>query len=190
MATLKRDSFFRELSVCRCCIAGFPMTFVAADGALVAVHAGNAPCAVMQRAVSLQVPVVEFSREVLSSIGVPVASAPLYAGIVQLEEYFAGRRHCFRLPIAPVGTDFQQRVWEVLRAIPYGETRSYGQIARAVGCPKGARAVGMACHANPLLVVTPCHRVVGSNGALTGFAGGLAMKKMLLELERCSGLFF
>lgn len=180
----KRDLFFRELEVCRCVVGGFPMTFVASAGQLVAVHAGCLPCAVLQQAAARQIPVMEFSREaVLSGCEMPRLS-PLCAAIMQMEEYFSGQRHCFHLPIAPAGTAFQLRVWAALRAVPYGETRSYGQIADAIGSPHGARAVGMACHANPLLIVTPCHRIVGSSGALTGFAGGLEMKKKLLELER------
>lgn len=184
---MKRNLFFRELQVCHCVVGGFPMTFVASAGQLVAVHAGCLPCAVLQQAAARQIPVVKFSREAVFGGCEAPRLSPLCAAIMQIEEYFSGRRHCFHLPIAPAGTDFQLRVWEALRAVPYGETRSYGQIAAAVGSPRGARAVGMACHANPLLIVTPCHRIVGSNGTLTGFAGGLEMKKKLLELE-CPGL--
>ena len=100
----------------------------------------------------------------------------------QMEEYLAGRRKAFDLPLAPVGTPFQQRVWAALRAIPYGETRTYQQIAQAAGSPKGFRAVGMANHANPLLIVVPCHRVIGKDGSLTGFGGGLPLKERLLAL--------
>lgn len=106
----------------------------------------------------------------------------------QLTEYFQGNRRAFTLPLAPVGTPFQQEVWAALRAIPYGETRTYGEIAAAVGRPRAARAVGGACHVNPLLIVTPCHRVVGSGGALTGFACGLPVKEQLLALERKDGI--
>lgn len=101
----------------------------------------------------------------------------------ELEEYFAGKRQTFTVPLSPHGTDFQQSVWEALRAIPYGETRTYGEIAAAAGRPRAARAVGMANHDNPLLIFIPCHRVVGKNGALTGFACGLEVKRRLLELE-------
>ena len=104
----------------------------------------------------------------------------------QLAEYFAGTREEFDLPLNPNGTPFQKKVWDALRQIPYGETRSYGDIARAVGSPKGFRAVGMANHVNPIPVVIPCHRVVGSKGALTGYAGGLNVKSALLELEKAS----
>lgn len=101
----------------------------------------------------------------------------------ELEEYLQGRRQSFDIPQTPRGTPFQQRVWQALRDIPYGETRSYGEIARAAGSPKGARAVGMACNRNPNLILTPCHRVVGSSGDLTGFGGGLDVKEVLLKLE-------
>lgn len=106
----------------------------------------------------------------------------------QLAEYFQGNRRAFDLPLAPAGTPFQLAVWAALRAIPYGETRTYGEIAAAVGRPRAARAVGGACHVNPLLIVTPCHRVVGSGGALTGFACGLPVKERLLALERKDGI--
>lgn len=106
----------------------------------------------------------------------------------QLTEYFQGNRRAFDLPLAPAGTPFQLAVWAALRAIPYGETRTYGEVAAAVGRPRAARAVGGACHANPLLIVTPCHRVVGSGGALTGFACGLTVKERLLALERKDGI--
>lgn len=102
----------------------------------------------------------------------------------ELDEYFAGERRSFTVPLAPHGTAFQLAVWQALRAIPYGETRTYGEIAAAVGRPRAARAVGMANHDNPLLIFTPCHRVVGKDGSLTGFACGLEVKRRLLELER------
>lgn len=102
----------------------------------------------------------------------------------QLDEYFAGRRTMFDLPLDFRGTDFQKRVWSQLLAIPFGETRSYGEIAQALGQPTASRAVGAANGRNPISIVAPCHRVVGSTGKLTGFAGGLAAKQWLLELER------
>lgn len=102
----------------------------------------------------------------------------------QLAAYFAGERKEFDLPIKPRGTDFQQQVWQRLMAIPYGETRSYGQIAREIGRPKASRAVGQANHCNPISIVVPCHRVVGANGRLTGYGGGLPRKEALLELEK------
>lgn len=102
----------------------------------------------------------------------------------QLGEYFAGARRAFDLPLAFRGTDFQKQVWAALCAIPHGETRSYGDIARAIGRPSAVRAVGAANGRNPISIVAPCHRVIGTNGALTGFAGGLEAKRFLLRLER------
>lgn len=101
----------------------------------------------------------------------------------QLQEYFAGQRTTFDLPLAPRGTDFQRSVWNALSAIPWGAVRSYADIARAIGRPKAVRAVGAANGRNPLPIVVPCHRVIGSDGSLTGFAGGLDMKRKLLKLE-------
>lgn len=102
----------------------------------------------------------------------------------QLEAYLSGSRLTFDLPIAPVGTDFQQRVWEALRQIPYGSTQSYADIAKNIGSPSASRAVGTACGRNPILIITPCHRVVGKSGKLTGFAAGLDVKTALLQLEK------
>ena len=102
----------------------------------------------------------------------------------QLDEYFAGKRKDFDVPTRLNGTEFQKRVWLVLRDIPYGKTASYKDIAAAVGCPKGYRAVGMANNRNPISIIYPCHRVVGSDGSLTGYGGGLDVKAKLLELER------
>ena len=102
----------------------------------------------------------------------------------QLNEYFAGARREFDLPLAAKGTAFQQTVWAQLRKIPYGEVRTYGQLAAALGNPKAARAVGGACHCNPIAIIQPCHRVVGANGSLTGYAYGLEVKEYLLELEQ------
>jgi methylated-DNA-[protein]-cysteine S-methyltransferase len=101
----------------------------------------------------------------------------------QLAEYFAGERREFDLELAPEGTPFERSVWEQLRKIPFGETRSYGEIARAIGHPGSARAVGRANGANPIPIVVPCHRVIGADGSLTGFGGGLENKSRLLELE-------
>lgn len=102
---------------------------------------------------------------------------------LQLSEYFAGARQSFDLPLNPEGTEFQQRVWRALCNIGYGKTASYGDIARAVGSPKAARAVGGACNKNPVMIIIPCHRVIGAQGRLTGFAFGLEMKEKLLEIE-------
>jgi methylated-DNA-[protein]-cysteine S-methyltransferase len=101
----------------------------------------------------------------------------------QLGEYFAGKRREFTLDLAPFGTDFQLRVWAALRAIPYGAVRNYGDIARAIGRPGAARAVGQANGGNPLPIVIPCHRVIASDGTIGGYSGGLAIKHRLLALE-------
>jgi methylated-DNA-[protein]-cysteine S-methyltransferase len=102
----------------------------------------------------------------------------------QLREYFAGRRRSFDLAVAPSGTPFQQSVWRALQDIPYGETLSYGELARRLGDPKAVRAVGLANGANPIAIVIPCHRVIGANGSLIGFGGGLPTKRALLDLEQ------
>ena len=102
----------------------------------------------------------------------------------QITEYFDGRRQEFDLPLTFAGTDFQKKVWHALTEIPYGETVTYGALAERIGCPGGARAVGAANHCNPLPILVPCHRVVGAGGNLTGYAGGVEMKKALLELEQ------
>lgn len=104
----------------------------------------------------------------------------------QLNEYFCGERKTFDLPLALCGTPFQLKVWEALQTIPYGETRSYKEIAIQVGSPKGCRAVGMANNKNPIPIIIPCHRVVGGNGKLVGYAGGLDKKEYLLEVENCN----
>ena len=101
----------------------------------------------------------------------------------QLREYLRGERKMFDLPLAPEGTVFQKAVWSALQEIPYGQTRSYGEIAAQIGRPKACRAVGMANHCNPIPIFIPCHRVVGSHGSLTGYAGGLAAKAQLLAHE-------
>lgn len=108
----------------------------------------------------------------------------LDGAVVQLAEYFAGTRTAFDLPIDPAGTPFQQAAWAVLRTIPYGETISYGQQARRLGDPNKSRAVGAANGRNPIPIIVPCHRVVGADGRLTGFAGGLEAKAWLLDHER------
>lgn len=107
------------------------------------------------------------------------------SAIAQLEEYFAGRRKTFDLALFPQGTPFQKQVWSALQTIPYGETTSYKDLAQRIGKPKTVRAVGAANGANPIPIIIPCHRVIGSDGSLTGFGGGLPLKKRLLELESC-----
>lgn len=102
----------------------------------------------------------------------------------QLQEYLSGTRKDFTVNLNPRGTAFQMKVWKALRNIPYGETRSYKQIAEAVGNEKACRAVGMANHANPIMIMIPCHRVIGANGKLVGYGGGLDLKSRLLEIEK------
>ena len=102
----------------------------------------------------------------------------------QLNEYFEGRRKIFNLPLNPAGTEFQHKVWSALKEIPYGEIRTYKQIAEQIGNPSACRAVGMANNKNPIMIVVPCHRVIGSNGALTGYASGVDIKEKLLDLEK------
>ncbi|MEM1109787.1 MAG: methylated-DNA--[protein]-cysteine S-methyltransferase [Planctomycetota bacterium] len=109
---------------------------------------------------------------------------PVFAAVKeQLAEYFTSDRQAFDLPLEPKGTDFQLRVWQQLRLIPYGETISYGQLADRLGQPTASRAVGLANGNNPLSIVVPCHRVIGADGSLTGFGGGVDTKRQLLELE-------
>lgn len=124
--------------------------------------------------------------------GVDRTAAPLKAPdtpllqecVRQLRAYFDGSLTVFDLPLNPQGTPFRRRVWAALQAIPYGETRSYGQLAKALSCPGAARAVGGANHHNPIAIIIPCHRVIGADGSLTGYGGGLAMKDWLLRHER------
>lgn len=130
--------------------------------------------------------------EVLARLDFDVPSQPeeatplLLEACRQLREYFTGERKVFALPLAPEGTAFQKKVWAALRDIPWGETRSYGDIARAIGKPAACRAVGMANGRNPLPVFIPCHRVIGTNGSITGYSGGLEKKRFLLRLEGIS----
>ncbi len=102
----------------------------------------------------------------------------------QVIDYLSGKRNFFTIPLAPVGTEFQKKVWKVLQDIPFGETRSYKDIARSIGQPKAARAIGMANNLNPILILIPCHRVIGVDGKLVGYAAGLQVKEYLLELEK------
>ena len=135
---------------------------------------------------------IEFEKEKLAiTIGAdwerkPAFFKPLKA---QLGAYFKGELRRFDLPLAPVGTEFQLKVWQALEAIPYGEVASYGSIAAAIGNPKAVRAVGGANARNPIPIIIPCHRVIGSDGSLTGFGGGLTTKQRLLDLERGGVLF-
>ncbi len=111
------------------------------------------------------------------------SAAPFAEVREQLQEYFAGERTSFEVALAPRGAKFELRVWRALQEIPYGETASYGEIARRVGQPQAARAVGLANGRNPIAVIVPCHRVIGADGSLTGYGGGLERKRLLLELE-------
>lgn len=138
-------------------------------------------------------PMVLEGEEALTRIYLPNALPPvagrgeetelLVRAREELLAYFAGELREFRLPLAPSGTPFQWQVWAALAEIPYGQTRTYGELAAAIGRPGAVRAVGQANHRNPLPIVLPCHRVVGKGGALTGYAGGLALKRALLRLE-------
>jgi methylated-DNA-[protein]-cysteine S-methyltransferase len=119
------------------------------------------------------------SAEALS----PAAAHGMHDACAQLREYFLGQRRAFDLPLAPRGSAFEQQVWSKLLAVPYGTTTSYGAIAAGLGLVNGARAVGRANGANPIPIVIPCHRVIGSDGELTGYGGGLPLKRALLELE-------
>ena len=103
----------------------------------------------------------------------------------QLNEYFTGSRRTFDIPLHPIGTDFQKKVWRMLMTIPYGETRTYKEIAELAGNPQAFRAVGMANNNNPIAIIVPCHRVVGADGSLTGYAGGTDIKQWLLDHEKC-----
>jgi O-6-methylguanine DNA methyltransferase len=118
-----------------------------------------------------------------SAVHFEESEAAMRAYVRELEEYFAGERRQFSFPLDLRGTDFQLACWRALLAIPYGETRTYGDIARAVGRPQGFRAVGMANNRNPVAIVVPCHRVIAADGTLCGYGGGLDVKRKLLELE-------
>lgn len=137
------------------------MALAAGDGALVRLFLPNQPT---PRLASRQTPLLARGQD-------------------QLLEYLAGSRKEFDLPLAPQGTEFQKKVWSALGDIPWGRTRTYRDIAMAVDCPKGFRAVGMASRRNPLPIFIPCHRVVGADGSLTGYAGGLELKRTLLTIE-------
>jgi O-6-methylguanine DNA methyltransferase len=127
---------------------------------------------------------VHFGRARLTHANLVESAERTAACRKELAEYFAGERTRFTVPLDLRGTSFQQQCWQALLKIPYGDTRSYADIARAIGRPQAFRAVGMANHDNPVAIIVPCHRVVGSNGNLTGYGGGLDVKRQLLELER------
>jgi len=148
-----------------------PLTLVAADGKLVALYLA-----------------AQRHRPEDATLGGPgdAADEPFASAARQLTQYFAGERTEFTLPLAPAGTEFQQKCWAALQTIPYGHTWSYGQLAEKIGKPTAIRAVGLANGKNPIALVIPCHRVIGSDGSLTGYGGGLDRKRYLLDLE--SGL--
>lgn len=146
-----------------------PLTLVAAGGRLVGLYMTD------QRHLP--------GFESFGDAGDP-ADEPFAGAARQLREYFAGDRTDFDVPLAASGTPFQQRVWDALREIPYGETASYRELAERIGQPTAARAVGLANGKNPISIIVPCHRVIGAAGALTGYGGGLERKRQLLDLER------
>ncbi len=125
-------------------------------------------------------------RVKLGSMKKDVSNAILAETEKQLAEYFDGKRKTFSIPLEATGTEFQNQIWKELRRIPYGKTISYLELAKKMGRPKGARAAGMATGKNPISILVPCHRVIGADGRLTGFAGGISAKKTLLQLEAAS----
>jgi methylated-DNA-[protein]-cysteine S-methyltransferase len=138
-----------------------PLHLTASESALTGLRFGGGPC-----------------------VGPRDPSHPVLATLMnELAEYFAGSRRSFSVPLAPEGTAFQIAVWEQLRLIPYGTTLSYREVARRLGSPSASRAVGLANGRNPIAIVVPCHRVIGSDGSLTGFGGGMAAKRTLLDIE-------
>ncbi|MFD7458119.1 MULTISPECIES: methylated-DNA--[protein]-cysteine S-methyltransferase [unclassified Streptomyces] len=156
-----------------------PLTLVADDGVLCGVYMEN------QR----HRPPEDTFGEPATGPSSGLSTGPFAEAEEQLEAYFAGERTEFTLPLRLHGTPFQRTVWEHLRTIPYGETRTYGQLADALGNPKASRAVGLANGRNPVGIIVPCHRVVGADGSLTGYGGGLDRKRRLLDFERGTALF-
>ncbi len=155
-------------------------------GELVLGEAGGELCLCCQNATPIAERAVRRLQRAFGAELREASSPALERAAAQLCEYFARRRTSFDIPLRIVGTPFQKRVWEALLEIPYGETRSYRQIARRIGNEKGVRAVAQAIGANAIAIIIPCHRVIGSDGSLTGFAGGLAAKRTLLDLETAS----
>lgn len=150
-----------------CNIVGYDFTFVETDGKLSELNFGCKQ-------------IVDAKKD---------KSSLLLKAATELEEYFAGNRQIFDIPLAPEGTEFQKKVWQALLQIPYGETRSYKEIAIASGSPKGCRAAGMANNRNPIAIIIPCHRVIGADGKLVGYAGGLDLKSKLLNHEKNANTF-
>ncbi|MNF56642.1 MULTISPECIES: methylated-DNA--[protein]-cysteine S-methyltransferase [unclassified Pseudomonas] len=145
-------------------------------GTLTLIAKGNKLCAILWENEKL-------NRVRIGPLQEDIHSPVLQEAEHQLKQYFAGHRDRFDLELDFAGTEFQQKVWRALLTIPFGETRSYSQIAQQIGSPRAVRAVGAANGKNPISIVTPCHRVIGASGSLTGFAGGLAAKQFLLGLE-------
>jgi len=127
-----------------------------------------------------KIDIIDFTQEEVNTLDATTLTNDV---ALQLEEYFMGRRKTFDFPMKLEGTEFQQKVWQALREIPYGQTRSYSDIAKMIGKDKATRAVGMANNKNKLIIVIPCHRVIGKNKSLTGYRGGLVRKRRLLDLE-------
>ena len=144
------------------------------------------PLALMSDGTSLTAVLFDDERETRrrkEAIVTDEAATPFPQARRELAEYFAGKRTTFEVPLAPEGTAFQRKVWSALLRVPYGATATYGDIARQIGAPKAVRAVGAANGRNPIAIVVPCHRVIGANGTLTGYGGGLDRKRVLLDLE-------
>ena len=157
-----------------------PMSAAFAGPVLVGLAFGDAPVGAQERAHAG----AHEGAQRGAPASAPAETAPALAALRgALEAYFAGRAVDFDIPLAPAGTPFQQAVWQALRGIPYGATASYAEIARHIGRPRAVRAVGLANARNPIAIIVPCHRVIGADGTLTGYAGGLERKQALLELE-------
>lgn len=152
------------------------LVLASADGKLCLCDWNGKPCAEKNRRRLQRLLRAEFTEE---------PSEVIHLAETQLDEYFAGKRKTFDIPLQTVGTDFQKQVWDVLRKIPFGETKTYKDISVQVGNAKGIRAVAQAIGANGISIIIPCHRVIGSDRSLTGFAGGMEAKRILLELECC-----
>jgi O-6-methylguanine DNA methyltransferase len=149
------------------------LTLFASDKGLFSLFLPVKGCEITEALLRKKPPKIRFVRD----------ERRLRESVRQIEEYFRGKRTAFSLPLDLRGTDFQKKVWKAISGVPYGETETYGGIAKRIRHPAATRAVGAACGANPVPIVVPCHRIVGRDGSLTGFGGGLGMKKKLLELE-------
>jgi methylated-DNA-[protein]-cysteine S-methyltransferase len=161
-----------------------PMSAAFAGPVLVGLAFGDAPVGAQERAHAGAHEGARAGAQRGAPASAPAETAPALAALRgALEAYFSGRAVDFDIPLAPAGTPFQQAVWQALRGIPYGATASYAEIARRIGRPRAVRAVGLANARNPIAIIVPCHRVIGADGTLTGYAGGLERKQALLELE-------